>query len=321
MSIDNLNGLSNNLRKIEREFKQIIEPYRTDLWRYCLNLTQSPWDAEDLVQETLLKSLSVLAKLFQSVDTKAYLFKIATNLWIDQKRKQKHIDLPYNDLLFQDISATESFQLMENLSELVSHLTPTQYIALVLTEAFQFKGKEAAEIMSTSESAVYTNISRARQTLRDISNPEIAAASKRAKPINNISPTAAVELLLKGFRNKNPELIASLMDENVITDITHSGLEYGKDEVEKNSLKDCAEIVQKQHEIVSDYIELWGRPVIIELERKLDTHLYLNNIHYVEMNNDKITYWKFYCFSWDMMQLAAKELDVKLNAAYFYHIF
>lgn len=321
MPIENLNGLSDDLRKIESEYKKKIEPYRTELWKYCFKLTRSPWDAEDLVQETLLKSLSVLAKLFQPVNTKAYLFKIATNLWIDQRRKQKNIDLSLNDLLIQDISSTEAFQLMENLDVLVNNLTPTQYVALILTDALQFKGKEVAEIMSTSEGAVYTNLSRARQTMSTITNTKTTIKPKKENVIRDTSANHVIQVLLKGFRNKDPELIASLLDENVITDITHSGMEYGKNETKKNSLKEWAEIVQKQHTIISDYIELWGRSVIIELERKSDNRLYLNNIHYVEVIDEKITYWKFYCFSWDLMQMAAKELEVKLNAEYFYHIF
>ncbi|MCG7344098.1 RNA polymerase sigma factor [Sporosarcina sp. ACRSL] len=317
MPIDNLNDLSNDLRKIESEYKKKIEPYRKDLWKFCFTLTRSPWDAEDLVQETLFKSLSVLAKLFQPVNTKAYLFKIATNLWIDQVRKQKNNHLLFDDLLVHDASSAEAFHLLENLEVLVNHLTPTQYVALILTDVLQFKGREVAEIMSTSEGAVYTNVSRARQTMRNLT----IAQTKKENAVRDISANEVIEVLLKGFRNKDPELIASLLDENVITDITHSGMEYGKNETKKNSLRDWAEVVQKQHTIIAEYIELWGRPVIIELERKLDNKIYLNNIHYMEMVEDKITYWKFYCFSWDLMQMAAEELEVKLNAEYFYHVF
>lgn len=319
MTIENLNSLSNDLRKIEQEFKQKIEPYRSELWNYCYKLTRSPWDTEDLVQETLLRSLSVLAKIFQPINTRAYLFKIATNLWIDQLRKQKHINLSLDDVVVNEKETSKEFLVMENLDFLVRNLTPNQYVTLILSEVLQFKGSEVAEIMSTSEGAVYTNLSRARNKMREYHNSNKQTRdvpSIRELPIN---PT--IDLLLKGFRDKNPKLIASLLDENVITDITHSGLEMGKNETEKNSLKDWTEIVQKQHIIVSQYIELWGRDVIVEFERKFDNKLYLNNIHFFELVEGKVSYWKFYCFSWDLMNMAAKELNVNLNAQYFYHIF
>lgn len=319
MTIENLNSLSNDLRKIEQEFKQKIEPYRSELWNYCYKLTRSPWDTEDLVQETLLRSLSVLAKIFQPLNTRAYLFKIATNLWIDQLRKQKHINVSLDDVDVNGKEASKEFLVMENLDFLVRYLTPNQYVTLILSDVLQFKGSEVAEIMSTSEGAVYTNLSRARNKMREYHN-----SNKQTRDIPQIrelpiNPT--IDLLLKGFRDKNPKLIASLLDENVITDITHSGLEMGKNETEKNSLKDWAEIVQNQHIIVSQYIELWGREVIVEYERKSDNKLYLNNIHFFELAEDKVAYWKFYCFSWDLMNMAAKELNVNLNAQYFYHIF
>lgn len=319
MPVENLNLLSNDLRKIEQVFKQKIEPYRSELWNYCYRLTRSPWDAEDLVQDTLLRSLSVLAKIFQPLNTRAYLFKIATNLWIDQLRKQKHTNLSFDDVVFNDKETSKEFLVIEHLDLLVRYLTPTQYVALILSDVLQFKGSEVAEIMSSSEGAVYTNLSRARKKMREYHNSNKKISDSLA--VKELPVNRTIDLLLKGFRDKNPKLIASLLDENVMTDITHSGLEMGKNETEKNSLKDWAEIVQKQHIIVSRYIELWGRNVIVELERKLDNKLYLNNIHFFELVGGKVSYWKFYCFSWDLMKKAAKELNVNLNAQYFYHIF
>jgi len=319
MPVENLNSLSNDLRKIEQEFKQKIEPYRSELWNYCYKLTRSPWDAEDLVQDTLLRSLSVLAKIFQPLNTRAYLFKIATNLWIDQLRKQKHINLSLDDVVVNEKDSSKEFLVMENVDFLVRYLTPNQYVTLILSDVLQFKGSEVAEILSTSEGAVYTNLNRARNKMREYHNSpkqKSDVPSIRELPIN---PT--IDLLLKGFRDKNPKLIASVLDENVMTDITHSGLEMGKNETEKNSLKEWTEIVQKQQMIVSQYIELWGRDVIVEFERKFDNKLYLNNIHFFELVEGKVSYWKFYCFSWDLMNMAAKELNVELNAQYFYHIF
>jgi RNA polymerase sigma factor (sigma-70 family) len=318
VTIDNLNNLSDNLRNLEKDFKEKIEPYRSDLWRYCYSLTRSPWDAEDLVQDTLLKSFSVLAKLYQPVKTKSYLFKIATNLFIDQKRKDKFIDLSGNEEYLKDISFDGEFQLLENIDFLVRNLTSMQYVVLILSDVFKYKGKEVAEIIGTTEGAIHTNLSRAREKLRNGKKKEVKKDKTNSK---DIEPNKVIEILLEGFRKKDTKLISSILGENIVTDITHSGLELGSDETRKNSLKDWHEIVQNQHIIVSKYIMLWGRQVVIELEKKHDNQLYLNNVHYIETEDDKITYWKFYCFSWDFMRLVAKELKVNLNAEYFYHIF
>ncbi|MGV3466531.1 MAG: sigma-70 family RNA polymerase sigma factor [Heyndrickxia sp.] len=315
--MENLNDISDGLRNMEKEFKESIEPYRADLWRYCYKLTRSPWDAEDLVQETLLRSLSLLTKLYQPIKTKSYLFKIATNLWIDQWRRNKNNHQDSEEHLLEMRSDLDR-DLMENLEILIQQLTPNQYVALILTDAFQFKGKEVAEILGTTEGAIHTNVSRARDLLRKYNGKLL---DKELPKIKNLQANGTIAILLEGFRKKDPEMIASILAEHVVTDITHAGIELGKAETKKNSLKDWHEIVQGQHEIVSEYRELWGRPVVVELEKKEDNQLYLNNIHYIEIDDDKISYWKFYCFSWDLMNLAAKELGVNLNAKYFYHIF
>ncbi|WP_047986552.1 RNA polymerase sigma factor [Ornithinibacillus californiensis] len=314
--MENLNQLSNEIRDIEGEFKKKIEPYRTDLWKFCYRLTGSPWDAEDLVQETLLKSLSVLSKLFQPVETKAYLFKIATNHWIDLTRKRKDPQLPLDEFVVMENSSEFDFLLYENLELLIQELTPTQYVTLILSEGFGYRAKEIAKIIGSSEGAVHTGLSRTRGILR--SNREKV---KTQNYVNQVEPSKVMETLLDGFRQKSPLLIASVLDENITMDIVHSGVELGIDEVKRNSLKDWKEIVDGQHILEPLYIELWGRPVIIELEKKADGEFYLSNVHYFEVEQEKVINWKFYCFSYDLMQVVASTLNVKLNAAYFYHIF
>ncbi|XXM73141.1 RNA polymerase sigma factor [Lysinibacillus sphaericus] len=318
MAADNLHSLGNEIREIEHRFKQEIEPNRSELWGYCYKLTGSPWDAEDLVQETLLKSLGMLAKMHQPVHTKAYIFRIATNLWIDKKRRERHQEQPLIEELHDDDGTTFDFQLIDNLDYLIEHLSPVQYVTLILTEAFQFKAKEAAGIIGTSENAVYANLSRARAVLKKIG--DIPPSSSKGHPVD-LSADGPLKVLLEGFRAKDPERIASVLSEGVVVDITHAGVEMGLEETKKNSLKDWKQIVDGQHEIVAEYKELWGRPVVAEFEKKADGNLYLSNLHYVESYGDEITYWKFYCFSWDLMKLAAHELGVGLNAAYFYHIY
>ncbi len=318
MTQKDLTSLGEDIRKIEREYKKIIEPYRSDLWHYCYKLTRSPWDAEDLVQETLLKSIAVLAKIFQTVNTKAYLFKIATNLWIDQQRRSKWSCSSFDENIHHVTTSHDDFQLIENLDLLIKKLTPIQYVSLILTDIFQFKAKEVAEMIGTSEGAIHTNLSRTRSILR---NKKFELTSKTPHLQETIPRHHLIDLLLEGLKNKDPELILSILDDHVVTEITHAGLEIGVEETKNNSLKDWKEVVDHQHIIVSDYIELWGRPIVVEFERKADEELYLNNLHYIESYKEKVIFWKFYCFSWDLMNLAAKELDVKLNAAYFYNVY
>lgn len=73
-------------RTLRRKFEELIDDCSQDLWKYCLALTRSPWDAEDLSQDTLLKGFAQLNYLYQVVNPKAYLLRVASNLWIDRHR-------------------------------------------------------------------------------------------------------------------------------------------------------------------------------------------------------------------------------------------
>lgn len=46
---------SGEVRSLRRRFLEVLEPHRADLYRFCRGLTGSPWDAEDLAQESLLR--------------------------------------------------------------------------------------------------------------------------------------------------------------------------------------------------------------------------------------------------------------------------
>jgi RNA polymerase sigma factor (sigma-70 family) len=314
-----LHTISTEIKNLEKRFKQEIEPYRSILWKYCYRLTGSPWDAEDLVQDTLLKSLAMLSKVFQELNVKSYLFKIATNTWIDQQRKNR---IAYSDsypLENLESGSEKQLEILPVLDYLARQLSPKQFVCLLLTDVFLFTAKEAADIASLSPGAVYANVQRARDLLKDI--PERQQNRRVMKgPASSIAHDKTISTLLEGFRRKDPDMIASLLDENLLTDITHAGVEFGKRETEGNSLKDWAEVVSRQEGVEAAIAMLWGRQVILEFALKSGEKL-LQNIHFIELENDKIVYWKFYCFSWDLMSAAAKELDVKLGADYFYHIF
>ncbi|MEI2665776.1 RNA polymerase sigma factor [Rossellomorea sp. LJF3] len=308
--------LSDDLREIEQRFKKEIEPYRSDLWKYCYKLTRSPWDAEDLVQDTLFKSLAILAKLHRPVKMKSYLFKIATNLWIDRYRRNPYTVQSLEEEIQPDRKSTFDFDIMDHLEFLMQHVTPHQYVSLLLAEVFQFKASEIAGMILTTEGAVYTNLTRARSILRKAKERQVTTT-----PALDPVPNATLNTLLNGFRNKDPELIASVLSENVTVNIVHAGIEMGRDETKGNSLNDWKEVVDTQHQIVAEYRMLWGKQVVVEMERKLDGDLYLNNLHLIETVGEEITHWAFYCFSWDLMKQAADDLKVKLNATCFYHIF
>ena len=74
-----------------RRFSQSFEPLRPELYRYCRHLTRSPWDAEDLAQDTLARALVTLGTMIRPeiASPRAWLFRVATNLYIDRGRRAR----------------------------------------------------------------------------------------------------------------------------------------------------------------------------------------------------------------------------------------
>src|SRR4051795_9093199 len=70
-----------------RRFLETYEPLRPALYRYCRYLTRSPWDAEDLAQDVLARAFATLGQLHAPPRSpQAWLFRVASNLWIDRVR-------------------------------------------------------------------------------------------------------------------------------------------------------------------------------------------------------------------------------------------
>ncbi|WP_077327953.1 RNA polymerase sigma factor [Virgibacillus siamensis] len=63
------------LAKANENFESAVQPYLNDLKNYCLSLTKSSWDGEDLMQETLIKAYKSWIKKPKQV-SKAYFFEL-----------------------------------------------------------------------------------------------------------------------------------------------------------------------------------------------------------------------------------------------------
>jgi hypothetical protein len=69
--IDIDEGLRHELKAAWHRFLDLVEPERPSLHRYCRKLTGNVWDAEDLVQETMLRAFGTLGKLDYAVRSPA----------------------------------------------------------------------------------------------------------------------------------------------------------------------------------------------------------------------------------------------------------
>src|SRR2546430_16451016 len=88
--VDVPDTLRGDLRTAWHRYVDMLVPLRPALYGYCRRLTGNVWDAEDLVQDTLLRAFGRWGVTYPEIrDLRAYLLRTATNVWIDMLRRRE----------------------------------------------------------------------------------------------------------------------------------------------------------------------------------------------------------------------------------------
>lgn len=177
-------------------FAKRIEAYRPELHIHCYRMMGTLEDADDMVQETLIKAWNHRDSLKDPTALRAWLYKIASNTCLDALKKQSRRQIPrthapvakvsqpipsdINDPIWlqpypDELLATHSDGLetvvakRENITlafmAILHLLPPRQRAILILRDVLEFKAQEVASLLDTSVSAVKSALFRARTTL------------------------------------------------------------------------------------------------------------------------------------------------------------
>src|SRR5688572_15310835 len=131
-------------------FLDEFEVHRPELYRYCRHLTRDPWDAEDLAQDALTRAFVTLGTLFQEPpNPRGWIFRVASNLWIDRMRRARHERELTRSLQHEEIDADPRAP-REAAGTLLVRLSPQERAAVVLKDVFDFSIEEIADMLSTS---------------------------------------------------------------------------------------------------------------------------------------------------------------------------
>lgn len=156
------------LRRLRNHlYERDVEPVRAQLLRYCKRLTGDAASAEDLLQTTLLRGFDAFCQICGGpVDVKAYLFKIAANLHIDQTRKQRGLLALRQQLADSQIPSRSRCEVLETLMSLSHTLPPRELEVFHLHEIEGYSAADSASMLGTSAAAVKMAASRARRRLQ-----------------------------------------------------------------------------------------------------------------------------------------------------------
>jgi RNA polymerase sigma-70 factor (TIGR02960 family) len=175
----------------ETAFAALVEPHRRELHVHCYRMLGSFEEAEDQVQETLLRAWRSRDSFGGGPGLRAWLYKIATNACLDALRSrarkpvQSYADLPwlqpYPDRLLDEVEQPDAVVEARETIELayialIQLLPARQRAVLILREVLGWPAKETAELLETSVASVNSALQRARATI-DEAQPDRAAGA------------------------------------------------------------------------------------------------------------------------------------------------
>jgi RNA polymerase sigma-70 factor, ECF subfamily len=179
-----------------------LEQYRRELTAYCYRMLASPFEAEDAVQEAMLRAWRSYDRFEGRSAVRSWLYRIATNVCLDmlegRERRARPMDLgPAGEPVVENLrmpdvpwlqpipdpadEAVEKETIKLAFVAALQHLPPRQRAALILCEVLRWQAAEAAELLGTSVASVNSALQRARATLETAEAPSATPAEVDAE--------------------------------------------------------------------------------------------------------------------------------------------
>jgi RNA polymerase sigma-70 factor (ECF subfamily) len=162
----------------EKEFLEAYEKYADDIYRHCYFRVYNKELAEDLTQETFIKTWKYIVAGQKIGNIKAFLYRVAVNLVIDNSRKKKEIYLDNMEIkgdpgsirlnniegeIFNRIEVGEILKVLDDLPENYRQVIVMRYVNDLMPQ-------EIADILNETPNAVSVRINQAVSKLRGVIN-------------------------------------------------------------------------------------------------------------------------------------------------------
>ena len=165
-------------------FTAIFRRFQQDLYRYCVAILGNPEDAQDALQNTMVKALGALPGETREIDLKPWLYRIAHNESIDLVRRRRQIVSLAEDGLPVGATLAEEVETRQRLRQLIADvgaLPERQRGALLMREAGGLEFEEIGAALGTSPAVARQTLYEARLGLREMDagrSMECAAVTK-----------------------------------------------------------------------------------------------------------------------------------------------
>jgi RNA polymerase sigma-70 factor (ECF subfamily) len=224
-----------------------LAEHRRELTGYCYRMLGSAFDAEDAVQDTMVRAWRSLDRLEGSGALRSWLYRIATNVCLDALEGRKRRALPV------DLSAEPSAPVEASLAGVLpdgawvepaldrqvlpvggdpaelavqresvrlafvaalQHLPPRQRSVLILRDVLRWKADEVAALLGTTTAAVNSALQRARATLA-----AVRAAEQRPEPELAEDHADLLARYLDAFERYDIDAFVALLAEDAVQDM------------------------------------------------------------------------------------------------------
>jgi RNA polymerase sigma-70 factor, ECF subfamily len=213
-------------------FAALAEPHRRELHVHCYRMLGSFTDAEDMVQETLLRAWRRRETYAGRSTFRAWLYRIATNACLDHLQRHPRRPggdgevtwlQPFPDRLLEQaapsdaepdavVVARETIELAFLVA--VQHLPPRQRAVLMLRDVLGWSAAESAAVLDASVVSVNSALQRARATLREHLPQRRSEWSAASQPTDE--ERTVLERFMEACERADMAALASLLREDAV---------------------------------------------------------------------------------------------------------
>jgi RNA polymerase sigma-70 factor, ECF subfamily len=219
--------------EISSVFEREVEPFRRELYAHCYRMLGSVHDADDALQEALLRAWRRLATFEGRGTLRSWLYSIATNACLDlierRGRRALPVDLgpaseravvdsapltevawlePFPDARYEQREAVELAFVAA-----LQHLPGNQRAALLLFDVLGYSAAEIAELMATSTTSVNSALARARRIVAE--KMPARTDQQTAAKLGDAKLRAVVDAFASAFERHDTAALVELLTEDV----------------------------------------------------------------------------------------------------------
>ena len=221
-----------------------LEEFRRELTGYCYRMLGSAFEADDAVQETMIRAWRSADKFEGRASLRSWLYRIATNVCLDmladRKKRNRPMDLkppqsadtplpppleeswwiePIEDVAIVNPDADPVEQAIERESiklafmAALQHLPPKQRAVLILREVLRWQASEVATLLDTSVASVNSALQRARETL---DNKKVSLDSASASAELDEDAKALLMRYMTAFEQYDMDALTAVLHDDAV---------------------------------------------------------------------------------------------------------